>query len=68
MKSRDIYIAAASMRTALGGDVHSACEAIVRGESGLGPTLPGGRVSSYPVFAGLIPDSDYASLERRFGP
>ena len=68
MKGREIYIAAASMRTALGGDVHSACEAIVRGESGLGPTPPGGRVSSRPVFAGLIPDSDYASLERRFGP
>ena len=68
MKGREIYIAASSMRTALGGDVHSACEAIVRGESGLGPTPPGGRVSSRPVFAGLIPDSDYASLERRFGP
>ncbi|MGN1232473.1 MAG: beta-ketoacyl synthase N-terminal-like domain-containing protein [Candidatus Cryptobacteroides sp.] len=63
----EIYIAATSIRTALGGDVKSTFEAIVRGESGLGLTATGGRVSSRPVIAGLIPEAEYDSLEKRFG-
>ena len=64
---RDINIAATAMRTALGGDVRSTYEAIVRGDTGLAKTAPDGRVSSRPVIAGLIPDSEYTSLEEQFG-
>ena len=64
---RDIHIAATAIRTALGGDVRSTYEAIVRGDTGLAKTAPDGRVSSRPVIAGLIPDSEYTSLEEQFG-
>ncbi|MGM9739440.1 MAG: beta-ketoacyl synthase N-terminal-like domain-containing protein [Candidatus Cryptobacteroides sp.] len=61
----EVYIAATSLRTALGGGVKSTFDAIVRGGTGLALTPPGSRISTRPVVAGLI--QDYSSLEARFG-